>query len=226
MKTLRALACCSILMTLPAAQSATIEGSPLVAGTYSLEEAQISSTLTIEFRHGQGALLSAEAVLLGPSAHYGTIDRARLELPHQHEGYLGIYRGPGCTIELSGTPMGLHAEEYGRCEDFGMGVTLAGDYVRTTPHYDDIRVGEVTTPEPDTPGLFVANFRVTYFAPRGRAPVPQSYSYRIYCPTRMVRNIGNGRWDEARKAAAEDAHRFSGLHVVRAVVADVCDQDI
>ncbi|MBK1648564.1 hypothetical protein [Rhabdochromatium marinum] len=226
MKTSRVIAYCSILAGLPIAQGASADVGPLVAGTYSLESAETSSTLTIEFKHGQGALLSAEAILLNASGHYGAIDQARLELPHQHEGYLGIYHGYGCTIELSGTPMGLHAEQQGRCEDFGMGVELTGDYIRTTSHYDDIQRGEVTTPEPDKPGLFVAGFRVTYFPPRGRASVPQNYSYRIYCPTRMVRNIGNGRWDDARKAEAEDERRFSGQYVVRAVVADVCDHDI
>lgn len=226
MKTLRIVACCLTLVSLAVAQAATEDYFPLVEGSYSLESSTISSTLTVEFKHGQGALLSAEAVLLAPSAHYGTIDNQRMEMPQEHEAQVGIYRGQGCAIELRGTRQGLHAEQNGRCEDFGMGVDLTGDYLRTTPYYDDIRLDRVEAPEPGKSDLFIANFRVTYYPPNGREPEPQSGSYRIYCPTRMVRNIGNGTWDDARKVEAEDARRFSGRYVVRAVLAQVCNQDL
>ncbi|NEV61208.1 hypothetical protein [Thiorhodococcus minor] len=226
MRFLPILASCSTLAGLSLTHSALADSSPLAPGSYSLERPEISSTLSIEFKHGQGVLLSAEAVLLSPSAHYGIIEQAPIELPHEDEAHVGIYRGQGCVITLRGTPDGLHAQQDGRCEEFGAGVWLTGDYVRTTPHYDDIRLGEVDIPEPDKAGLFVARFRVTYYPPRGGEPMPQSHSYRIYCPTRMVRNIGNTRWDEARKVEEEDERRFAGIPVVGSIVARVCDQDL
>jgi hypothetical protein len=67
--------------------------------------------------------------------------------------------------------------------------TPAGVYVKTAKNLD-------------TPGLYLVNFTVIW--PQG---IPGEdlvtnkfidYTYRVYCPTGMVRNVTKGKWKEAQ----------------------------
>ena len=48
-------------------------------------------------------------------------------------------------------------------------------------------------------------------------------TYRIYCPTEMVRDITNGNWDKSRTATDEDKIKFSGNFIVRKAMRKICN---
>jgi hypothetical protein len=51
----------------------------------------------------------------------------------------------------------------------------------------------------------------------------RSKTYRIYCPTGMVRDISNGGWKKARKAFEEDRIKYGSKRVVRRVFDQICE---
>ena len=52
-----------------------------------------------------------------------------------------------------------------------------------------------------------------------------SHQYRIYCPTKTVRAVTNGRWSKDAYYTQEDQVSFAGLPVLVNVVANVCPAD-
>ena len=49
-----------------------------------------------------------------------------------------------------------------------------------------------------------------------------TYTYRIYCPNRTVRNITNGSWDKARTVREEDDFYPEAQGAITIVVNQVC----
>lgn len=74
-------------------------------------------------------------------------------------------------------------------------------------------------PAPDgKKGLYVVNFDLLGWQGESMA----THTYRIYCPTKTVRNISNGIIRPARTAAQEDAQVWSGDYTLRYVVKTIC----
>jgi len=67
-------------------------------------------------------------------------------------------------------------------------------------------------PKSEPRGLYIVNFN--YYG--------AEYQYRVYCPTRQVRNISNGRWGKSRRASTEDRRYFGGDRVLRSALSEVC----
>jgi len=68
-------------------------------------------------------------------------------------------------------------------------------------------------PKSEPKSLYIANITVNN----------KNKTYRIYCPTEMVRDITNGNWDESRTATDEDKKKFSGNFIVRRTMRRICD---
>jgi len=67
-------------------------------------------------------------------------------------------------------------------------------------------------PKSEPPRLYIADFDY--------AGVHKTY--RVYCPTGMVRDISDGAWKKARKAYVEDRVNYGNIRVVREIFDEVC----
>lgn len=67
-------------------------------------------------------------------------------------------------------------------------------------------------PNNEPRGLFVVNFNYD----------GMYKTYRVYCPTKMVRDISNGAVDASRTATQEDRRFYGNRQVLRAIVRQVC----
>ena len=74
-------------------------------------------------------------------------------------------------------------------------------------------------PSHEPVGLYIVDFQLT-----NRDTGNQNlFTYRVYCPTKNVRNISNpARQGKMRTAAREDAAYFEGYSIMRGVVQSVC----
>ncbi len=73
-------------------------------------------------------------------------------------------------------------------------------------------------PRHEPRGLFICDFEVH----DRRFDRYRDYTYRIYCPKQIVRNISNGRRSQVRKDYLEDEYNFNGAFVIRRVVREAC----
>lgn len=67
-------------------------------------------------------------------------------------------------------------------------------------------------PKSEPRGLYIIEFN--YYG--------VEYKYRLYCPTKQVRNISGGRWGKSRSAYNEDRRYFDGDRVLRSAYNEVC----
>lgn len=97
---------------------------------------------------------------------------------------------------------------------------LAGNRILLSSQYE-LLIDNSYAPPAEPPGLYVAEFSVLNTASRQST----SHQYRIYCPTKMVRSVTNGRWSKDAYHTQEDQAAFAGLPVLVNVVANVCPSD-
>lgn len=76
----------------------------------------------------------------------------------------------------------------------------------------NVIVNDYYHPQSEPRGLYIVDF--TYDN--------SYYTYRMYCPTGMVRDITGGSWGKDRKAYQEDRIYFGGARVVRSAFDAVC----
>ena len=75
-------------------------------------------------------------------------------------------------------------------------------------------------PNNEPKGLFVVNFNLY----NGEPGYDYSYdlTYRVYCPTKTVRDITEGKVGKSRTAVQEDRVAFGGENVMRGIVRQIC----
>lgn len=77
-------------------------------------------------------------------------------------------------------------------------------------------------PPNEPPGLFVAYFQV---ADLNTGQV-KNYQYRIYCPTKRVREITGNKSSKDRYFLDEDTQRFGGFLIITEVIINTCETEI
>ena len=95
------------------------------------------------------------------------------------------------------------------------------NYVEAHPYHEQrfyVRIYNCHHPPREPNGLFICGFQTwdSYYK------IQKSYQYRIYCPTKMVRNTTNGSFGESRYFTDEDRIKFGDYFVIRKVVSNVC----
>lgn len=110
------------------------------------------------------------------------------------------------------------------CLAYGL-TTLASTQAmaKTYPIYEgnqlySLKISSVK-PAPDgKKGLYVVDFDLLGWQGESMA----THTYRVYCPTKTVRNISNGITRPARTAKQEDMQVWSGDYTLRYVVKAIC----
>jgi len=69
-------------------------------------------------------------------------------------------------------------------------------------------------PQSEPNQLYIATFDDSY----------TTKTYRMYCPTGMVRDISNGSWKKSRKAYQEDKVKYGSKRIVRKIFDQVCNR--
>jgi hypothetical protein len=71
----------------------------------------------------------------------------------------------------------------------------------------------------DKPGLFLVNFFTVQSYGNSVSHRTTYFTYRVYCPTQMVRNVTNENWGVAQKAHHD---RDAGFGTMTKIVRQVC----
>jgi hypothetical protein len=85
-------------------------------------------------------------------------------------------------------------------------------------------LGEIHSHHPpkEPLGLYIASFQISNLE-TGNI---KEYQYRIYCPTKMVREITGSRWGDDAYFLDEDKQSFSGFAVMQKVIENVCKKSL
>lgn len=75
-------------------------------------------------------------------------------------------------------------------------------------------------PNTEPKGLYIVNF--DYYDYEISPMYKKKLTYRVYCPTKTVRDITSGKIDKARTAVQEDRHYFGNKNVLQAITKQVC----
>ncbi len=75
-------------------------------------------------------------------------------------------------------------------------------------------------PNTEPKGLLVVSFN--YYSGEPGNDFSYDMTYRVYCPTKTVRDITEGKMGQSRTAVQEDKQVFGGDHVMRGIVRQVC----
>lgn len=75
-------------------------------------------------------------------------------------------------------------------------------------------------PNNEPKGLMVVNFN--YYNGEPGQDFSYDMTYRVYCPTKTVRDITEGKIGQSRTAIQEDKQEFGGDNVMRGIVRQVC----
>lgn len=75
-------------------------------------------------------------------------------------------------------------------------------------------------PNTEPKGLYIVNF--DYYDYEISPMYKKKLTYRVYCPTKTVRDITSGKIDKARTAIQEDRHYFGNQNVLQAITKQVC----
>ncbi|WP_238787378.1 hypothetical protein [Thiospirillum jenense] len=86
------------------------------------------------------------------------------------------------------------------------------------PHYD-LRDVRSYHPPNEPLGLFITSFQVADL----NTNRVKDYKYRIYCPTKRVREITDNQWGKDRYLLDEDTTRFNGALIIAEVIVSICE---
>lgn len=75
-------------------------------------------------------------------------------------------------------------------------------------------------PNNEPKGLMVVNFN--YYSGEVGNDFSYDFTYRVYCPTKTVRDITEGKIGQSRTAIQEDKQAFGGDNVMRGIVRQIC----
>lgn len=115
-------------------------------------------------------------------------------------------------LELKAKELDLKAQELAQNKSISKQSAKKSDAL-TPSNERNITVLNAVHPTSEPKGLIVVNFSLD-----GN----KSYSYRIYCPTKMVRNVSNNQWGKDKHYIDEDATAFGGYPVLSGVIEQSC----
>jgi hypothetical protein len=75
-------------------------------------------------------------------------------------------------------------------------------------------------PNTEPKGLLIVNFN--YYSGEYMNDFSYDLTYRVYCPTKTVRDITEGKIGKSRTAIQEDKQVFGGDNVMRGIVRQIC----
>lgn len=84
----------------------------------------------------------------------------------------------------------------------------------------DVNIIGYHHPPKEPSGLYIVNF-AEYGGGVGTDYYGE-YTYRIYCPTKMVRDTSSGKMGASRTASQEDSVSFGNARVLRQVINRIC----
>lgn len=92
--------------------------------------------------------------------------------------------------------------------------TSASNYEYSSSIGYSTEITMIQHPKGEPPGLYVVDFNVD----------DVSYTYRIYCPTKMVRNISNNQWRKDNYFREENNKEFNGEPILTGVIDEMCNK--
>lgn len=84
----------------------------------------------------------------------------------------------------------------------------------------DYNITNYFHPNNEPKGLMVVNFN--YYSGEPGYDFSNDMTYRVYCPTKTVRDITEGKIGQSRTANQEDKQEFGGDNVMRGIVRQIC----